>query len=193
MHQKQKKMDMEELRKKAIDYAEENVINVLKETFAKVYADGYSDGYKDCLQKTPVETGKDQTVFVDLGLPSGTLWSSDFVNGDDKCLFIPYEVAKTYSIPTQEQCRELFKECNILLSKGQFVCVGPNGRHITFTKKGYKKFDGDDFEYTFASLFWIQSTNDNPENVARIVEVKSISKDLEKYFPGYRLPIRLVK
>lgn len=38
---------MVELKEKAINYAEENVINVLKEAFARVYADGYRDGYKD--------------------------------------------------------------------------------------------------------------------------------------------------
>ena len=38
---------MEELREKANNYVEENVNNVLKEAFAKVYADGYRDGYKD--------------------------------------------------------------------------------------------------------------------------------------------------
>lgn len=39
---------MIELNEKAGTYAKENVINVLKEAFAKVYADGYRDGYKDC-------------------------------------------------------------------------------------------------------------------------------------------------
>ena len=38
---------MVELKEKAINYAEENVITVLKEAFARVYADGYRDGYKD--------------------------------------------------------------------------------------------------------------------------------------------------
>lgn len=35
---------MIELNEKADIYAEENVITVLKEAFAKVYADGYRDG-----------------------------------------------------------------------------------------------------------------------------------------------------
>lgn len=37
---------MIELNEKAGIYAEEKVINILKEAFAKVYADGYRDGYK---------------------------------------------------------------------------------------------------------------------------------------------------
>ena len=46
---------MEELNVKANKYAEENVINVLKEAFAMVYADGYRDGYKDCKEEIPVD------------------------------------------------------------------------------------------------------------------------------------------
>ena len=38
---------MIELNEKASVYAKENVISVLQEAFAKVYADGYRDGYKD--------------------------------------------------------------------------------------------------------------------------------------------------
>ena len=68
---------MEELREKANCYAEKNVINVLKEAFAKVYADGYRDGYKDRENEIPVDLRLSQTEFIDLGLPSGTLWAND--------------------------------------------------------------------------------------------------------------------
>ena len=69
---------MIELNEKADIYAEENVINVLKEAFAKVYADGYRDGYKDCLDHVSVNLRISNTEYVDLGLPSGTLWSADY-------------------------------------------------------------------------------------------------------------------
>ena len=57
---------MEDLREKANNYAEENVINVLKEAFAKVYADGYREGYKDRDEEIPVDFHDGQTEFVDL-------------------------------------------------------------------------------------------------------------------------------
>ena len=69
---------MIELNEKAGSYAEANVINVLKEAFAKVYADGYRDGYKDREEEIPVNMRPNQTKYVDLGLPSGTLWSDDY-------------------------------------------------------------------------------------------------------------------
>ena len=64
---------MEELKVKASNYAEENVLEVLKEAFAKVFADGYRDGYKDCKEEIPVDLSDDEVDYVDLGLPSGTL------------------------------------------------------------------------------------------------------------------------
>ena len=77
---------MIELKEKAGIYAEENVINVLKEAFAKVYADGYRDGYKDREDEIPVDIRGNKTEYVDLGLPSGTLWSTDYErDGEKKC------------------------------------------------------------------------------------------------------------
>ena len=57
---------MIELNEKADIYAEENVITVLKEAFAKVYADGYRDGYKDCLDHVSVNLRISNTEYVDL-------------------------------------------------------------------------------------------------------------------------------
>ena len=59
---------MIELNKKAVIYAEENIINVLKEAFAKVYADGYRDGYKDCQEEIPVNLRESKTTYVDSSL-----------------------------------------------------------------------------------------------------------------------------
>ena len=58
---------MEELKVKANSYAEDNVINVLKEAFAKVYADGYCDGYKDRDKEIPVDLRTNQTKYGRIG------------------------------------------------------------------------------------------------------------------------------
>ena len=86
---------MEELREKANCYAEENVINVLKEAFAKVYADGYRDGYNDRDEMLSIDLRGYETEYVDLGLPSGTLWSTDYEKEDDKILYVPYQKARS--------------------------------------------------------------------------------------------------
>ena len=111
---------MTELNEKASIYAEENVINVLKEAFAKVYADGYRDGYKDCQNEIPVELRSNQTEFVDLGLPSGTLWSGEYEKEKDSLRYAPFDKAKTMMIPTKEQCEELLSCC-------KWECVRKSG------------------------------------------------------------------
>ena len=57
---------MEELKVLANSYAEENVINVLKESLAKVYADGYRDGYKARKEEFPIDFCENETEFVDV-------------------------------------------------------------------------------------------------------------------------------
>lgn len=153
---------MEELREKADGYAEENVINVLKEAFAKVYADGYRDGYKYCQDHVSVNLHISNTEYVDLGLPSGTLWSTDYEKDVNDIIFEPYELASTKAIPTRAQWNELRrcanwefigKDDNLVVVK----CTGPNGNTISFHPKG-----GMNFAKKVSSgrvLFWIKSTS----------------------------------
>ena len=98
---------MEKLREKANIFAEENVIIVLKEAFAKVYAEGYRSGYKDREEDISADLCDDDTKFVDLGLPSGTLWANDYEKEDDNILYVPYCKAESKCIPTVEQWEEL--------------------------------------------------------------------------------------
>ena len=58
-----------ELKEKASNYAEENVINILKDAFARVYADGYRDGYKDCKMKVPFDLHDNKTELVNHDMP----------------------------------------------------------------------------------------------------------------------------
>lgn len=188
---------MEELREKANSYAEENVNNVLKEAFAKVYADGYRDGYNEREVEIPVDLRTNKTKFVDLGLPSGTLWASDFELNGDETIYLPYEEAERYDIPTKEQFNELLESCQwefayIDRNMRQYACVGPNGNHIVFYSRGYKiagsKRDYDDI------YFWIKSDADSSTKEAvYLTYYRGEIKKLRGMFSGNMLPLRLVK
>ena len=93
---------MIELKEKASSYAEENVLEVLKEAFAKVYADGYRDGYKDREGEIPVDLRTNQTKYIDLGLPSGTLWSTDYEKEGDEVKYLRFSESLNYDIPTEK-------------------------------------------------------------------------------------------
>lgn len=188
---------MEELREKANSYAEENVNNVLKEAFAKVYADGYRDGYKDCDENNAIDLQDGETEFVDLGLPSGTLWSSDYEIGDSGYKYLPYDLACMYSIPSMEQLEELFKICKFETKRNssndiiEVYCIGPNGNIISFKTTGYIKVDEIE-SAKYISKFWLNEEIEGSEKCIGCFSWNKMIYKSEEY-SGYKLPVRLVK
>lgn len=197
---------MVELKEKANGYAEENVINVLKEAFAKVYADGYRDGYKDREEEIPVEFRTEKTVFIDLGLPSGTLWADNYEQRNGDILYLPYEKALNHTIPSEDQWNELIENCKWLgdysssgLSFYGVTCIGPNGNSIRFSSAGFvenEQVTGKPFYGGGSALFWLNSKTDGNEKKAiKVTGEKGWipEKEIVNMFSGYKLPIRLVK
>lgn len=189
---------MEELREKANCYAEENVVSILKEAIAKSYADGYRDGYKDREEKIPVDLRNNTTEFVDLGLPSGTLWAKRFERVEGERLFLPYDKAKEMSIPTIEQYQELLGKCRWSFEDESAYCTGPNGNVISFVYAGFIRAKLVEKDSCFNSRFWLASNDENGDGrkAAYITLLRynnQLEKRIEDYFSGYKLPIRLVK
>ena len=194
---------MEELREKAASYAAEKTNEVMTSAIAEAYADGYRDGYKDREEEIPVDLRDDKIEFVDLNLPSGTKWSKNYVIKEDGgYLYVPYGVAETYTIPTEEQWEELWNTCewdykyngyNIDIVK----CLGPNGNFIEFKHTG--KINIDENTDYWSRYFWIKDEdkdNDNNKKVVRMYNPNRLCydsvKETTKLFSGYKLPIRLV-
>lgn len=184
---------MIELNEKASNYAEENVINVLKEAFAKVYADGYHDGYKDCQNHNSVNLRISNTEYVDLGLESGTLWSADYEKNKDALLYLAYEKSLELNIPTNKQCWELFNSCIFTIKDNQMYCIGPNGNYLTFYSTGYTEVDS--LKFCEIAYFWVKNDNDVDSKswAAAIGGTNKLWRDTRVMFKGYKLPIRLVK
>ena len=186
---------MIELKEKASSYAEENVISILKEAFTKVYADGYRDGYKDCQDNVFVNLRISNTEYVDLGLPSGTLWSADYEKDVNDTIFEPYQLASSKDIPTRTQWNELKRFC-----KWEFVgkddqleivkCTGPNGNTISFHPAG-----GVNFTKKVRSgrvLFWVNSKTIKNCAVHLWEYNNEGHEDTDSHSSDLKLPIRLV-
>ena len=192
-----KRKSMIEVKEKAGIYAEENVINVLKEAFAKVYADGYHDGYKDREEMIPVDLRDSKTEFVDLGLPSGTLWAKDFEMEDNKLVYAPYIETQRIDIPTKVQCAELLVLCKFKLTGGSVHCIGPNGKSIVFSFTGFKEIGNEEKSTAYSvSYFWIKDEDHDSKHNAAFFYLGQGTQVLTKtgeIFSGYKLPIRLVK
>ena len=199
---------MKELSKIATDYAAEKTNEVMTTAIAQAYVDGYRDGYKDREEEIPVDLRDNKTEYVDLGLPSGTLWAADYEQKNGEILYLPYEDASNFQLPTKEQWKELLELCKwefATVNNGELnkcYCIGPNGNIITFLAKGYVTVNSP--RYTDQFFFWLYDSNDEvtDKDVAYVQaqyyyygNVKSITelkKNSGKLFSGYSLPVRLV-
>lgn len=198
---------MIELKGKAEKYAEEKMTEVIREAFAKVYADGYRDGYNDREEEIPVNIRDNKTIYVDLGLPSGTLWSTTFEKEGEEYIFSPYEKAVMLDIPTIEQWNELNLNCRwdfVTDDTGKLFCVdcvGPNGNVLHFSITGL--IVATRKEKNRGSFFWVkQEREGNDRMAAHLFRLKvslpgnvyyTDKKELKETFSGYKLPIRLVR
>ena len=197
---KYKMKSMEELRLKANEYAEKNVLKVFKEALADAYSNGYLAGYNDCLDDHNLVISDSKTEFVDLGLSSGTLWANDYKKVDSRNAYLTYIEASKLDIPTEEQCDELFEECRWITGKdnvsGHCIdCIGPNGKSIRFHLTGYKK-TVEEASFRSGAYFWVNNDSEGVEreSVKLIIgKYKDIKRIYSEIFMGYRLPVRLVK
>lgn len=92
------------------------------------------------------------TGFVDLGLPSGTLWKAT-----DEPGYYTYPSARYHygeALPNRAQVKELFANCTWKWTEKGYRVTGPNQNTITFMFNGYKDCD-DDLHYEgSAALLW---------------------------------------
>ena len=190
---------------KAKEYAEGKINDALNKVIVEAYMAGYNSGYKDGYDKVVKETSSDDIEYVDLGLPSGTLWSSNYLEDENnETVYVLQEKSKAFDIPTVEQWQDLVRECRweqkserIDDSYGFFhyhdwaICLGPNGNSIIFEKTGLYEIQTERVR-TNEVLFWLKKGKNSQCNSANITfcTIKITSKN---EFSGYRLPIRLVK
>ena len=80
---------MKELENFAANYSAGKANEAIDKAIAQAYADGYRDGYKDREEEIPVDLRDNKTEYVDLGLPSGTLWATDFEKEDSVIVIYP--------------------------------------------------------------------------------------------------------
>lgn len=126
------------------------------------------------------ENGKrkeDYNDFIDLGLPSGTLWSyRDFYRTDKKLVFFEDYVPNFYLsdlLPTKDQFIELGKFCNVKKYNDFYLFTSKiNGNKLIL-------FDG--YYGYYQTVFYVM-------NIDEIICPAAI-----KFYPRYFWCLRLVK
>lgn len=195
---------------KAEKYAEGKANEAITKAIAQAYIDGYRDGYKDRENEIPMSHSGNETEYIDLGLPSGTLWATDYEKSDGERLYLSYGQTKGLKLPTEEQWKELFEQCKYVhheesgwLSKIEFA--GPNGNILTIEATG--KILVSEIEDSYNVHFWIEQDGDDGENNEYDAATADYSRIwtesghyyygvkhwVAKVFSGYKLPIRLVR
>lgn len=106
-----------EIKEKAKAYAEGKALSAINTAIEEAYAAGYQEGYKDGLSfKKDPDVAEEKIKFVDLKLPDGTLWASDYLRGKDgKIIYCTYDEALPLGIPTEAQFNDLLKRCKVSL------------------------------------------------------------------------------
>ena len=100
--------------------------------------------------------------YVDLGLPSGTLWKT-FNEGGNDCYFTYHLANSEFSgkLPTMEQFFELCRACEWIRIGDGYKVVGPNGNYITFPAAGFRGCDGDVNGVGFSGYYWSSTPSDS--------------------------------
>ena len=194
---------MVELTEKAANYAAEKTNEMMANLVAQAYEDGYRDGYKDREDEIPVDLRDNKTEYIDLGLPSGTLWSNDYERKDGEIVYLSFDKATKLNIPTSKQIEELMSECKWeyeyewptrykRLTNAK--CVGPNGNVLYFKVTGKKNID--DVSENESVYTWIADNILGDIKSCMSIHYDSnnnICHEEADQFKGYHLPVRLVK
>lgn len=93
--------------------------------------------------------------YVDLGLPSGTLWKSAMEEG----LFTHEQAMSQFGeqLPTKEQWMELQDSCQWTWSGNGYIVIGMNGDSIVFPASGYRSCEGEVKSVNFYGGYWSSS------------------------------------
>jgi hypothetical protein len=96
------------------------------------------------------------TTWVDLGLPSGTLWMDQDVWTRDTTLYTYDEAVARYGnqMPTVLQMSELIYGCQWLWQGDHHKVVGPNGNSIKLSALGFCLCDGNFHKQGGLGAYW---------------------------------------
>lgn len=158
------------------------------EAFASAIEKAYIQGYKDAIDEQArdyIKVVEDGVEYMDLGLPSGTLWA---INNPR---LVTYQESQRLNIPTLEQVQELVSFIRWqIFQAGNWNCdwrfriLDVEGRTFTINTSGY--VNGS--EMTLGDLYmWYRKELDS-DCMASVYHLakENNSSNLSGIFPGYK-------
>ena len=130
--------------------------------------------------------------YVDLGLPSGTLWKNQNEGGDNARYTYGEAVSRfSNKLPTKQQLKELKSKCTWTWTGNGYKVTGPNGYSITLPAAGFRECYGAVCRVGTDGYYW-SSTPDTPGDAWSLYFFSSV---VRMDFSGrcYGLSVRLVQ
>ena len=128
--------------------------------------------------------------YVDLGLPSGTLWKRQNESG-----FYTYEEAINRfgnKLPERHHFIELKNECTWIWMKDYgYKVVGPNGNSITLPAAGDRDLFGDVNDVGTYGFYWSSTPSDSDD--AWCLFINSIGGTMNDFYRRNGHSVRLVQ
>ncbi len=195
---------MENLNERAANDAAEKTNELLTKAIAQAYADGYRDGFKERESESSSFEESHDVKFIDLGLPSGTMWADNYLMENDGVSYLPYKDADLKNIPTKEQWDELWSSCQWRYDLDgsrellKAYCVGPNGNVLEFRTTGY--IEAVSITRDYMVKFWLKDCRDVDEKHSATIAFggtynrrRGLENATSDLFSGCRLPVMLVR
>lgn len=128
--------------------------------------------------------------YVDLGLPSGTLWKSK----NEKGMYYTYDEAVSQfgdRLPTREHFAELKAFCTWTWNGKGYVVKGDNGNSIVLQAAGDRNCNGDVRNVGTVGIYWSSTPDDS--GIAGLLFFDSSEVNLYYYFRCNGYSVRLVQ
>jgi len=123
-----------------------------------IHSDRVSSGYFETCWGLSVRLVQNvEAKYVDLGLPSGTLWK---VNNEDDGFYTYNQAISKFGdkLPTMEQLVELKKSCQWTWTGRGYKVVGPNGQSIYLPAAGYRDCRWNENSPGYRGYYWSSTT-----------------------------------
>lgn len=160
--------------------AKEYALKAMKDQLEQVenaYKQGYADALKTVIRE-PFVDGKN--TYVDLGLASGTLWTTYFAaDNTGNTINCGYYQASMMNIPTQEQFEEMFKRCQTWSNSDAIHYVGPSSEIVRIWNRT-------------TTIVWVKSDIVDDCALAYVFRYNS-EPELKRVFVGQKHHVLLVK
>lgn len=133
--------------------------NLMKIPDLRKRAERQTNNNSSSTSSTDRQHAYDAQTWIDLGLPSGTMWKSHNESG----YFTEKEAYNSYgaNIPTKKQFEELITVCDWTWYGYGYKIIGPNGNFIKLPAGGWKDLQGNTVDEGYNGTYWTRNYDDN--------------------------------